>query len=430
MKKIFLGGSLACGVHCERQMTELYISDDENFVITKDYREADIIVIIDTCMSNYDTIIACINYVEKVLHNKKESASIFVSGCLAKGLKFQLPEKYRDILNQVTLVPPDEIIEKIVRMIKPEVDEQLIEELQLPFDLKPHYISLSPVTGCLNNCSFCKSNYMNFDLKSIPYKKLEKLVTDIIETYKKESSLKYINIHSSNLSLYGVDLYGTQRCHDAIKLLTSPETFKFAHIGALINWYPSLIDEILNNPKIKSISISIESGSERVYNLMNRPITLNQLIEIIKLIRKQRPDILINTEFICGYPTETLDDLKKSIDLICELDVNPQFIHPYCNSPQVPSSNLPQHTFGYCVEAFYYANEKLEWLKNKYETFIQNGEMIVLGKDEESKAYVVLLIDGRIKNIRFDQIDQEYNKRDVIPSNSIKNKQLVKRNIK
>lgn len=427
MKKIFLGGFKSCGVHNEKDMIEMLISRNPQYEIIDNYKDADIVIIIDTCMSTYEGILGSIDYVEKVLNDKKEDARVIVSGCLTKGIKFELPIDKKSILDKVECVLPDKVIEYVYKILNIKLDNNILDSFKIPFSIDLNGIQVSPVTGCLNHCSFCKTNFMNFSLKSSPYKNLKKMVYDIEKINSYGFALNHISIYSSNLSLYGIDLYRQPMAHTAINILTSPESIKFAEVGALINWYPELIKEILNNYKIKVIFISLESGSKRIYNLMNRPISLEKLIEVIKLIKRYRPDIIINTEFICGYPTETIDDLKRSIDLVYELDINPQFIHPYCNSPQLPSSKLPQHTFEYCTKSANYAEEKLLELRNKFEEKISSSEMYVIDKDDEFKIYTVMLIDGSIKYVRFDQFDREYNVNDLIYTNSVRCRHLVKR---
>lgn len=426
MKKIFLGGFKSCGVHNEKNMIEMLISKNSQYMIVDDYKDADIVIIIDTCMSTYEGILGSIGYIEKVLNEKKEDAMVIVSGCLTKGTKFELPSDKKVILDSVRCVLPDKIIEYVARILKIKFDDNVLYK-DLPFSIDFNSIQVSPVTGCLNRCSFCKTNFMNFPLKSSSYMSLYKMAYDIEHLSFYGFPLNYVSIYSSNLSLYGVDLYQRKMAHEAIKVLTSPESIKFAEVGALINWYPELIREVLTNSKIKVIFVSLESGSKRIYNLMNRPISLEKLIEVIKLIKRYRPDIIINTEFICGYPTETIDDLKRSIDLVYELDINPQFVHPYCNSFQLPSSKLPQHTFEYCVQSANYAEERLLELKNRFEDRISSSEMYVIDKDDEFRIYTVMLIDGSIKNIGFDQFDRDYNVDDLIYSNTVKCKQLSKR---
>jgi len=421
MKNIFVGGAGTCGVHNERYMIDLVISKSFEYGITDDFREADLIVIIDTCMATDDNTLESFNYLKKVLKEKRYDAEVVVSGCLVKGIKFKYSQEYIDILKQVICVDSDRIIEYVTGKIKPNLNKEILDRLDVPYTIEDNKIYISPVSGCLNNCSFCKSNYMNFSLNSIPYEKIERF-SKWLDGYR--TYLNYIDISSSNLSLYGVDLYGEQRSHEVIKILTSSESIKFANIGALINFYPELIDEILNNSKIKSIFTSIESGSDRIYNLMNRPISLDKLKEIIRLIRKERPDIIINTEFISGYPTETKDDLKKTIDLVYELDINPIFIHPYKNSQCIPSAKLPQYSFDYCVKKARYLDNKVKKLRDKFSKVIVDGEMLVLDKNEEYRVYLCMLTDGSLKEVGFDHVDREYNINEIISGNKIIHKRL------
>lgn len=427
MKKIFVGGSKACTIHNEKNFINSCIRNNSKYETTDNYTEADLIVITDACTATYDCVLESFDYLVEVLDNKMDTAQVILSGCLSKGFKLELSEEIKEILDKVDIITPDKITEHVVRLINGDLDERLLRDCRLPFSFSRNRIYLSPVSGCLNHCSFCKTNYMNFPLKSADICDLEKFTLDLNRLSDEGNPFHYIGINSSNLSLYGVDLYGYQRCHEAIKTLTSAHSIKWANVGALINWYPELINEILNNDKIKSIFISLESGSDRIYNLMNRPIELTKLKSIIKTIRRQRPDILIDTEIICGYPTESFDDLKQSIDVIYELDINPAFVHPYDNSFCIPSSKLPQHSYDYAVECAYYATDKLLPLRNKFDDIIKNGEMLVLDKNDNAKIYRVMLTNGGICNVRYDQFDKAYETCEIIPAQTIKDKHLVKK---
>ena len=412
MKKIYLGGLEACSCHNEKKLLENIIFDNDDCYLVNDYKMADIIVIIDTCMGTYSRIENSINYIKRVLSTKKSDARVVVSGCLLKKVNFDFPKEWIEILEKTEQVSSNELIKYILNILGTNIDSR---RYLIPYSLLPNSIQISPVEGCLNNCSFCKSTYMDFSLRSIPLNDIELLMNNVIE--QNDEPINFINAHSSNLSLYGVDLYGKPRAHELISTLSNIEQVKFIQASALINWYPELLKEILNNPKIKSIFISLESGSERIYNLMNRPITLKKLIEIIRTIRNNRPDIIINTEFICGFPTETKDDVDKTIDLVCELDINPLFIHPYENSSQIPASTLPQFSSGYIFEAYDYANSKLSSHKHKFVYNVKNGELLILDKNPNLKMYKVMLVDGGIWYVNYNCFDKEYNVGDIIPKN-------------
>ena len=426
MGKIFIGGDKSCGIHNEADMIKSLVRNVSKWEIVNDYRNADIIIIIETCMSTYSNLVDSISYVENVLNEKNKDSRVVVSGCLARGTKFELNEKQKSILNRVTCVKSDKIIECVCNLIGIDSSKGIVDEYRLPFSISGVRMAVSPVSGCLNHCSFCKSNYINFNLNSIPFNYLEKVTRDINELNSYGIAPNYMSISSSNLSLYGVDLYKRQMADKAIRELTSSDSIKFAEVGAIINFYPELIREILENEKIKYLFTSLESGSPRIYNLMNRPISLERWKNIIRTIRENRPDIMINTEFICGFPTETIDDLKMTIDTIYELDINPQFMHPYCNSHCIPSSKLDQHTPWYCLESSRYAKDRLKDIRNRYRDFVLNGEMYVIDIDEVARTYIVLMIDGNVREISFDRFDKRYNVGDMIDRGLVKSKTLVK----
>ena len=247
--------------------------------------------------------------------------------------------------------------------------------------------------------------------------------------YKDNNPINYILCINSNFSLYGVDLYGKQMAHEAIKIITAPETIKYAEFSAIINWYPELIDEIITNPKVKGIFTSLETGSERIYKMMNRPIELNKLIEIIKRIRRERPDIFIRSEMIAGFPTETLDDLKRTIDLFYELDINPAYIWSYINSPFIKSNEYPQYNENYLNVAARYAEEKLKPLQDKHD-LKEKYEALVTEKNDEYKGYQLLYPNGDTEFVRYNRITGKYEEGDIIDSNNIKPKHFVKKNKK
>lgn len=421
MKKIWIGGAVACGVHKEKAM----IKDLANILHFEfvEPEEADFIIIIDTCLSTYQQMLLSFECIEDILKRGKADAKIIVSGCVSKGVKFELTEEQKELLAKIEIVKQEELVPYIAKLLR---GYNMEDDFDIPYSVDNVSISLSPVSGCLNHCSFCKSHYMNFELKSYPIEKVKGLARDIEMI---DYPFHHVALTASNLGLYGMDLYNRQRAHEVIEAFTKPDKIKFAYIGALINWYQELVDEIIKNSKIKRIFISLESGSPRVYRLMNRPISLENLIRIIRFIKKERPDIMIITEFITGFPTETIEDLKRTIDLIYELDIYPIFVHDYQNSEQVPASKLLNHSEAYCMESSYYAGEKILPQYEKLRDRIQTGEMFVYDKNNEKRLYITMLVNGTLKNIRFDQLDREYEKGELIPANVVKPKQLIKRNL-
>ena len=418
--KIWIGGYGSCGVHNEYHGLKNMLTDLA-CTFTKDLSEADIIILLDTCIGSYKNINKGLDAIDKVHNNKKENATVILSGCMAEGVNFDLNGHQKEILSKVIIVKRDDLVHYILNLLGVSSTKEECEYLPITFD--PHQVKVSPVSGCLNNCSFCKKQYMNFGLKSHPLEQIEELKKDIVD---RNLPVYMMAIHSSNLSLYGVDIFNEPKAHEVIKKLTSPEQIKFTYTGALINIYEELVLEIINNPKIKHINISLESGSPRIYKLMNRPLSLKQVIEIIKRIKKERPDIVIHTELIAGFPTENEDDIKMTIDLIHELDIAPDYIFPYQNSPYIASSLLPQSSIEHREQVRKELVNALKELKDKFENSIINGEYVALRQlDTKEKMMYVMDTLGHIRVVRTGDNLRSYEEGQIIPAGTIKEKQFV-----
>ena len=420
---VFIGGYGACSVHNEKYII-INAFMDKGYNIISDYTKADLIILTDMCIGSGENVNNVFKYLIKVLKEKKPETKVILSGCLSYGFKDKLNAELQNILSHVIIIPTDKLIKCLFDNYSLYESEIEKEEQLFPFTEKNyHGIRISPVSGCLNSCSFCKTNYMNFALKSYPFDVLEKEIKSLDD----DPFINYISIFSSNFSLYGVDLYGKQLAHKVMRLFNSNENIKYLRVGAIINWYPELLKEILDNPKVKQIDSSLETGSPRLYELMNRPISLEKWIETIKTIRQNRADILISTEIISGFPTETIDDIKMTIDLIQELRLYTDFIFPYEDFKKIPSSKLPQHSMQYNVLSERYVWGNLNRLNNELDSEIDNGEMYIVDKYVNEHCYRVLLTNGAEKLISFNCFDKEYEVGDFVTKGTVKNKAYVKR---
>lgn len=425
MPNIYIGGSGSCGVHNEEEFLNM-IDYGDDYKIVSDYEDADIIVIINSCVGSENTLNYTFCYLDELLQKKKPNARVILSGCLANGFNFEISDSLKKILSNFEIVNSKDVMNYVIKIIDSKFEGL---DCNIPYSVAFHKAQISVVSGCMNHCSFCKTNYIRFPLRSHSLDKIKMLMNNLNIIYKDNNPINYIFCNNSNFSLYGVDLYKEQKAHEAIKIITSPDTIKYAEFGAIINWYPELIDEIIANPKVKGIFTSLESGSERIYKMMNRPIELNELIEIIKRIRKERPDIFIRSEMIAGFPTETLDDLKRTIDLFYELDINPAYIWPYINSPYIKSNEYPQYGKHYLDVVTRYAQEKLKPLQEKQD-LKEKYEALVTEKNDEFKGYQLLYPNGETEFVMYNRIKGYYKEGDIINPNNIKPKYLVKNNKK
>ena len=158
---------------------------------------------------------------------------------------------------------------------------------------------------------------------------------------------------------------------------------------------------------------------------LEQAIELNKSIQIIKRIKKERPDISIRTEIIVGFPEETLDNLKRTIDLLYELNINPAYIWPYVNSPYIKSNDYHQYKKNYIFTATRYAEEKLKPLQDKLEEK-ERSEAYITEKNDTYNGYQLLYQNGETEFVEYNRVNGSYHEGDMINSVNIKTKYLVK----
>lgn len=87
----------------------------------------------------------------------------------------------------------------------------------------------------------------------------------------------------------------------ASKLLTNPEMLKW-----------------LKSAGCHTLCIGVESGSQRILDLMNKGIKLEQVVKSVKMA-KDAGFVLVLT-FMVGYPGETKQDIDRTIEFACKMD--------------------------------------------------------------------------------------------------------------
>ena len=154
---------------------------------------------------------------------------------------------------------------------------------------------------------------------------------------------------------------------------------------------------------------------------MNRPISLEKLKEYLTAIRTKRPDLLMVTEVIAGFPTEKPEDIIDTYNLIKDLNLYTAFVHNYRNSSFIKSSKYDQCSFDYVMESKRYLERLLEPLNNKILSEFVGRESLVLG-EEDNNTYLTLLPNCSYRYVNKDYLIGNYAPGDVITEDIQKNK--------
>jgi len=166
--------------------------------------------------------------------------------------------------------------------------------------------------GCSQFCSYCVIPFTRGPLKS---RKVEDILSEIKSAC--QTGYQEIVLSGIHLGLYGVDFKDGQinLFYLLKKILEVDHSFRIRLSSIEIN---ELSDDILElTAKSKGricphFHISLQSGSDKILKLMNRPYNTSYFEERIKKIRELIPDASISTDVIVGFPGEDENDFVDS----------------------------------------------------------------------------------------------------------------------
>ncbi len=194
--------------------------------------------------------------------------------------------------------------------------------------------------GCDRFCSYCLIPYARGRSRS-------KSLADIDKELKllNDNGYKEIVFVGINLSDYGK---GTQfSLPDALKLTDKYDNIKRVRLGSL---EPDHIDSkmIAGLKGVKKLCpqfhISVQSGCDKVLKKMNRHYTAEEYENLCKELRETFTDATITTDILVGFPTETEEDFKETVEFAKRVKFERAHIFPYSVREGTVAAKMPQLT--------------------------------------------------------------------------------------
>jgi tRNA-2-methylthio-N6-dimethylallyladenosine synthase len=87
--------------------------------------------------------------------------------------------------------------------------------------------------------------------------------------------------------------------------------------------------------------LPVQSGSDRVLTRMRRLYTRAEYVEVVRRLREAIPDVALSTDLIVGFPGETEEDHRATLDLLREVSYDSLFAFCYSPRPHTPAAKYP-----------------------------------------------------------------------------------------
>jgi len=342
-----------------------------NYSLAKDVFSADLIYI-SACAFDQDMEDLGIKVIEKVLKSKNKNSKLIIGGCLSKINKKRLL-KLSNLGEFETISTKS--IDKIDNIIKPKIKFEAIRDsniLKIPSKFDSNLIDMfnkfkfrfgfpyflwnkiyyvPPVQdkgnvffikvgeGCLGNCNYCAIKFSVGRLKSKPIK-------TIIEEFKRglRQGYKTFKLTAEDIGCYGWDINT-----NVIELLKKIFEHKGNYSIIIHNFNPNFLikyyDKLLpvikeNHEKIKHIQIPIQSGSDKILKMMNRPYEIKEVIKYLSDLKENVKDLKISTDIIVGFPGESKKDFEKTLELLKTIRFYHVTVAKYSDRPRTKSDKM------------------------------------------------------------------------------------------
>ena len=303
----------------------------------------------------------------------------------------RLPKMYDDVLSSR---------KSLVDISFPKVEKFSV--LPKTPDIKPSAF-VSIMEGCSKFCSFCVVPYTRgLEVSREPEGILDE-IKDLVARGVKE-----INLLGQNVNAYRAkDKHGTKLkladLIDRVSLVDGIKRIRFTTSHPL-----QFTDDLINtfeNPKLANyLHLPVQSGSNKILQLMERKHKVELYIDRINKLRLLRPDISISSDFIVGFPGETDSDFQETLDLIDTIGFDQSFSFIFSPRPNTPASKM-EDTTDYKIKL-----QRLDQLQSKINENSRHISKTMVGSDqmvlvEKKSKKTNNQLSGRTENNRWVNFD-------------------------
>lgn len=271
------------------------------------------IVVVNTCGFIRDAQEESITMILELGQAKKEGKikKLFVMGCLAERFLAQLTEELPEVDKFYGKFNWNEMLQDLGK----SYHEELSSERYLTTPKHYAYIKISE--GCNRFCAFCAIPLITGRHKSVPMDSLLAEVKNLVQ-----KGVKEFNVIAQDLSSYGMDLYGKMMLPELIDKMAQIPGVEWIRLHyAYPTQFPYEILPVMakHDNVCKYLDIALQHSSDKVLSNMQRHITKEETINLIKRIRKEVPGIHLRTTLMVGFPGEDEEAFRELVEFVKEM---------------------------------------------------------------------------------------------------------------
>lgn len=388
MKILFI--SLGCDKNLVDTEVMLGLLASRGYEMTDDETQADVIVI-NTCCFIHDAKEESIQNILEMAEYKKQGKikALIVTGCLAQRYRQEIIDEIPEVDEVLGTTAYDKILDAVDAALEGKHSVMLsdLDALPLP-DTKRlvttggHFAYLKIAEGCDKHCTYCIIPKIRGNFRSVPMERLLKEAQELAD-----QGVKELILVAQETTLYGKDLYGEKSLHILLKKLCKISGIRWIRI---LYCYPEEItDELIQvmkeEPKIcHYLDLPIQHANDTILGRMGRRTSKQELVDIIRKLRSEIPDICLRTTLITGFPGETEEQHKELMGFVDEIEFDRLGVFTYSPEEETPAAEMPGQ-----IDEEVKLDRQAELMELQQEIAFDNAQDMV-GRE------VLVMIEGKV----------------------------------
>ena len=199
--------------------------------------------------------------------------------------------------------------------------------------------------GCDHRCTFCIIPFGRGNSRSVPMGEVVDEVRRLVDNGYREVVLTGVDLTS-----YGSDLPGAPRLgtlvRQVLKHVSDLERLRLSSLDC-IEIDAGLMDAFAAEERLMPhLHLSLQAGDDLILKRMKRRHSRADAIALTRELRRRRPGLVFGADFIAGFPTESEDMFRNTLDLVAECDLAFLHVFPYSARKGTPAARMPQVPVG------------------------------------------------------------------------------------
>ena len=197
---------------------------------------------------------------------------------------------------------------------------------------------VSIMYGCNNFCSYCIVPYVRGRERS---RDPEQIIAEVRQLVA--DGFKEITLLGQNVNSYGKDL---DTPYDFADLLTALDAIDGDYLIRFMSSQPKdathkLFDVMARSRHVaRQLHLPVQSGCDRVLRAMNRPYDKAKYLELITYARKVMPELVLTSDVIIGFPSETEAEAMETVALVEQVRFDALFTFIFSPRPGTPAAKM------------------------------------------------------------------------------------------